>query len=893
MIVTFYSFKGGVGRSMAVANVAEILADMGYRVVICDWDLEAPGLERYLVTNHADDGQYRFEMDRFLAWPGLMDLLVEYKSTLSQPIDNATISTEPLDEEFSMVGKLCLRRPSSYAQPVSTSRQKPGTLRLLPAGRRAAEALRQYAEVVRRFDWQDFYERWAGDAYIDFFRRDLVGHRSEGIDGAADLLLIDSRTGVTEQGGVCTHHLADLVVVMTAANDLNMEGAKWIVSALAAPGLTKLRGGRPLQVLPVAARIEQTAQRVELLEFRQRFLREFGHLLEWATEGPSAFALASEIPYMPFYSFHERVVAREPEGEREQLYAAYKALADGIVRCGIKADILREPTSEGVVARTSRTPSETAADAWDVSDFVTQLSTANAQRDPELVEELTARLERRVFASTWPLATLRPAHVLQMLRSGERFDLVQRLADALIQSGIDDPRVALLYTQSLVERGDMTAALGTLKTIVTESKNDSATQAEALAQIGRVHKQLYVEAVDFTSARSRRNLEQAVNHYLAAYRLDPRLNIWQGANVAALVLRARRDGISLEAAPDPLELARAVLEVVDGRDLDEQTFWDHVSAMEACLVLGAHDDALRWLISALRLGDRLSLQILHKQLTSIWGLQADVEPGAGLLPVLRAALLMKSARVEVTIPEVAAAAERPTTQTTGVTDETFGSVSWFRLGLHRCRVVGRIETTLGVSTLTGVLVLGSDLHASLIPEWLFLTTAHALGNAGRVASGTPDLPQAIVRFEGLDVGSSAPARRVKEIPFWSPPHALDFAIARLEPGIAGVDLCPIATEAPTISRDTSVYVIGAPGAIRSFSLTDHRMLDFDSHRLHYRSPTAPESSGSPVFNSRWELLGIHRSSGARIPRLQGSGTSEASEGTWIGAIQREIGLQRL
>ncbi|HYE71696.1 MAG TPA: P-loop NTPase, partial [Blastocatellia bacterium] len=45
MIYTFYSYKGGVGRSMALANVAEWLYRQGLRVVIIDWDLEAPGLE--------------------------------------------------------------------------------------------------------------------------------------------------------------------------------------------------------------------------------------------------------------------------------------------------------------------------------------------------------------------------------------------------------------------------------------------------------------------------------------------------------------------------------------------------------------------------------------------------------------------------------------------------------------------------------------------------------------------------------------------------------------------------------------------------------------------------------------------------------------------------------
>ncbi|MGH9336759.1 MAG: AAA family ATPase, partial [Vicinamibacteria bacterium] len=46
-IVTFYSYKGGTGRSMAVANVAWILASNGKRVLTIDWDLEAPGLHRY------------------------------------------------------------------------------------------------------------------------------------------------------------------------------------------------------------------------------------------------------------------------------------------------------------------------------------------------------------------------------------------------------------------------------------------------------------------------------------------------------------------------------------------------------------------------------------------------------------------------------------------------------------------------------------------------------------------------------------------------------------------------------------------------------------------------------------------------------------------------------
>ena len=46
-IVTFYSFKGGTGRTMALANVAWILAANGNRVLVADWDLESPGLHRF------------------------------------------------------------------------------------------------------------------------------------------------------------------------------------------------------------------------------------------------------------------------------------------------------------------------------------------------------------------------------------------------------------------------------------------------------------------------------------------------------------------------------------------------------------------------------------------------------------------------------------------------------------------------------------------------------------------------------------------------------------------------------------------------------------------------------------------------------------------------------
>src|ERR1022692_3235639 len=54
-IVTFYSYTGGVGRTMAVANVAWILAGAGKKVLVVDWSTESPALHGYLAPFLIDD----------------------------------------------------------------------------------------------------------------------------------------------------------------------------------------------------------------------------------------------------------------------------------------------------------------------------------------------------------------------------------------------------------------------------------------------------------------------------------------------------------------------------------------------------------------------------------------------------------------------------------------------------------------------------------------------------------------------------------------------------------------------------------------------------------------------------------------------------------------------
>jgi hypothetical protein len=97
-VLTFYSFKGGTGRSMALANVASILANRngGQRVLAIDWDLEAPGLHRYFRPYIRVGPQDRdVEIERR---PGLIELLAAVWDRVS--IESRLLEREELVSSY-------------------------------------------------------------------------------------------------------------------------------------------------------------------------------------------------------------------------------------------------------------------------------------------------------------------------------------------------------------------------------------------------------------------------------------------------------------------------------------------------------------------------------------------------------------------------------------------------------------------------------------------------------------------------------------------------------------------------------------------------------------------------------------------------------------------------
>ena len=72
-----------------------------------------------------------------------------------------------------------------------------------------------------------------------------------------------------------------------------------------------------------------------------------------------------------------------------------------------------------------------------------------------------------------------------------------------------------------------------------------------------------------------------------------------------------------------------------------------------------------------------------------------------------------------------------------------------------------------------------------------------------------------------------------------------------------------------------------------FSLQDNCLLACNESLLHYRTPTEPGSSGSPVFEPEdWRVVALHHKGSEELRRIDGvEGTCEANEGIAILTLQ--------
>ncbi|HKH49129.1 MAG TPA: serine protease [Thermoanaerobaculia bacterium] len=531
--------------------------------------------------------------------------------------------------------------------------------------------------------------------------------------------------------------------------------------------------------------------------------------------------------------------------------------------------------------------------AWNGEDFEQRLKTAADAFDraeaARLCDELIAHLDRSddVYEE-------KPAkRILGILRRKCWFDLLQRAADAFLRADQTAFQIRRQYAQSMIDQGNLTAAVITLEALEAAAANDPEESAEARGLLGRVRKQQYVNAGEPGSQRNQRNLKQAIAAYYAVYQED-KSRLWHGINAVALLARARRDGVEIEGFPTPEVLAEEILAVLTDRaKAGPLEAWDLATAAEAAVALGRDAEALGWIVKYVNSEgtDAFELSSTLRQLQEIWGLKDDKEPGASLLPVLRSQLLrrqgggvsVQATGVKEAIQDAAkAAGSKQLQKILGATG--METLRWYKTGLERSLAVAKIETeTEAVGT--GFIVKGKHFHDAFGEELLLLTNAHVVSNDPKVQKALrPD--EAVVRFESLDNWSCG----VAELLWTSSPDDLDATLLRLEEQPAGCKPFPVAPALPLADGLQRLYIIGHPGGRElSISLNDNLLLDWQDPWLHYRTPTEGGSSGSPVFNHDWKLIGLHHAGDLNMRKLNGKeGTYAANEGIWIQTILKRF-----
>jgi eukaryotic-like serine/threonine-protein kinase len=233
-VVTFYSYKGGTGRTLGLANVGCLLAHPDRRVLMVDWDLEAPGLHRYFRNHIRAPLLGSWQNDRSLdEQEGLLDLFgeVDRRSRGAEPSggDAAINAIEKVYDEINL---------EKYILKTDI----PG-LDLMKAGKFDAA----YATTVNTFGWTQLFARseWLIRLFTDRLKRRYR------------YVLIDSRTGITDTSNICTSLLPDKLVVVFTPNRQSLTGIKDLVQA--ATDYRRRSGDvRPLLVFPLPSRVESS-----------------------------------------------------------------------------------------------------------------------------------------------------------------------------------------------------------------------------------------------------------------------------------------------------------------------------------------------------------------------------------------------------------------------------------------------------------------------------------------------------------------------------------------------------------------------------------------------------------------------------------------------------------
>ncbi|QJE03730.1 AAA family ATPase (plasmid) [Massilia forsythiae] len=272
-VVTFYSFKGGVGRTMSLVNVAAELAKQGKRILMVDFDLEAPGLSDFELIDTSTKN------------PGLVEFITDYVNHGSVP------------------------DVSKYLYKSTKYEETEDRLWVMPAGCQNGD----YQSLFSSINWQDLYQSANGYLLMEDLRAQWDSYLRP------DYVFIDSRTGYTDIAGICTRQLPDAVCLLFTPNKQNLTGLTKITAEIKAQD--ELPGLRKPKLHFVASNIPSLEDDEDVLK---KALGNFSRQLEYIK--PSAII----HHYNSFALINEAVFTIEYP--KNPLAIEYKLLADEITR---------------------------------------------------------------------------------------------------------------------------------------------------------------------------------------------------------------------------------------------------------------------------------------------------------------------------------------------------------------------------------------------------------------------------------------------------------------------------------------------------------------------------------------------------------------------------------
>ena len=280
-IVSFYSYKGGVGRTTALAAVAANLARAGKRVAVVDLDLEAPGASAIAPPSSAPPPAV-----------GVVDYLLE-----------RSLTADPL--EF---GEFCY----TYDDRAVLGDGEPVTV--VPAGRLDGS----YLDKLGRVNYGALYLDAAGTSGGSALHALLSDVRAT---AAPDVVLVDSRAGLHDLGGLALSGIAHLHVLLGLSSEQSWAGLTLAIKHLGAEQLLRGSPQRDCMIVHCMAPPRDSDRRTEAAAFCDRSHEVFSDVYynmagdtvgEW--EVPDAADVDS--PHFP-------VVL-----SRDERVAGYQALAD-------------------------------------------------------------------------------------------------------------------------------------------------------------------------------------------------------------------------------------------------------------------------------------------------------------------------------------------------------------------------------------------------------------------------------------------------------------------------------------------------------------------------------------------------------------------------------------